>query len=1208
MSEKGYDGLPDLDRRTFLKGTVASTFVGTGLTAGTGLVAGAESGTLVVEQGGNSYEVEPLRTGETIEEFYGIGPRDRHGGDFEVDTSAGIERSDVSELFFFEGPDGLSLVVIHDTRDDSTGGAVTFSCSGLPDDGSWVVEDDLVGDDFAQAPDRLEWQWDGNWGDGGAFRGGLEDGFEITLDPDFISGIDSWQLLSPRSVQRRAFDLHNRYSSSTRTRGWEEVELDLSEFAGQEVTIRMQADGRWTYYRENTVSWIKADYVRIDGVLDEEFDGLDDWECTSEPRGGGSDDTPTKGFCRSEDGYAYVQEETNRTRYLSRTVQLPAEDDLVLRARVKGHINASWSHARLAVEGNAGASDPGRTELDTSEPATLRLEGVEDEPATVTEVTLPPTAVETGEEPTFALTVDPGSHSPDDVTVEAVAELSRRGDHVGSTAASTTTESDDGLVRIEGSVPSASFFSSKPEGVAFDTAIEVLADGEAVETLDARTFAFQEVDRVAAVVARASDTQPSLTDDDLFAYLREKAEFVNESYASGLGSMGAKGFDIEYVNRSHADPDVLDAGWVPLSGEFDDYHQPDTNGNGYYGDEDPGDNSVQFVTDALERAADDLGVDFSTYDTALVTNGPDQNRSVWELSKSFWAGEPLPTIELPIVNVEINLADYVGMSPFETPTGTIDALYGPIRVDTWRHELGHSLGQGLKVGFPDLYEPITFQNFGNVGNWGLMGGRDGKVITAFCRMLGSNFADLSNRWLDWDVRGHVVEDVDVSVSSLTDAEVGDDYPVVASAYAYVSVEWDGWTPSHEVDPQLGVFMLEGRPGGDSSIDDPGGNPIPLSPDPTDEDGVELYRYNGLEVHGDLADLRDILDDILNRRVPDLGIEDAELIDIEFLPSGHDDEVTLGTVGDTYVDDRAATEFELTEDLGGDGATVTLHRDVGALGNAYKIVVRLLGDLEDVVEENTSGTHEHPLPTLDVLAVTPDGRRVGTDPETGEVVNEIEGARVVTTPSEQRVIVPQGVETTATVSAERLKAALRERGLEPPAEFEYEREVLVDTDVTVEERDGVAFLDGRTAFRSTGTAGSDAPALLSAEPEVEPERVNAKSGGEFVTAHVGLPADVDPSAFVVESVALAGVPAVSDEQYGFVKNPPVEHRDGRVYVTVKFPRQAVVERLGTGTHEPAVFGVVGDAEFHGTAAVDVIDPGNGGGKSGNDKKGADGGTN
>lgn len=158
--------------------------------------------TYVVEQSdGRQIEITPLSNSQTIETFYGY-ERDSHP---HAHTTTDISRSNVSELFLWDGPNGLSLVMLHDRRYDSGGGDVTFRFSGLPDDGEWVIRDDDPGNDTYFSRNRVEWHWGSTHTDGGVFRDVSQ--ATITIDPSFYNGIDSWQVLSGSTLEPDRYEL-----------------------------------------------------------------------------------------------------------------------------------------------------------------------------------------------------------------------------------------------------------------------------------------------------------------------------------------------------------------------------------------------------------------------------------------------------------------------------------------------------------------------------------------------------------------------------------------------------------------------------------------------------------------------------------------------------------------------------------------------------------------------------------------------------------------------------------------------------------------------------------------------------------------------------------------------------------------------------------------------------------------------------------------
>ena len=104
-------------------------------------------------------------------------------------------------------------------------------------------------------------------------------------------------------------------------------------------------------------------------VYEEDFEDMSledsDWTCSNQPRESGYSDTPTKGFCTIEDGWATVQEETNRKRYLNKkvTLDVPEDADVLATARFKAHINAQWSDAALKLVVTNGSQSQTVAEL-----------------------------------------------------------------------------------------------------------------------------------------------------------------------------------------------------------------------------------------------------------------------------------------------------------------------------------------------------------------------------------------------------------------------------------------------------------------------------------------------------------------------------------------------------------------------------------------------------------------------------------------------------------------------------------------------------------------------------------------------------------------------------------------------------------------------------------------------------------------------------
>ncbi|WP_276261294.1 hypothetical protein [Haloglomus litoreum] len=230
-----------LSRRAYL--TAIPGMVG-GAALGTGIVgAGAAGPTFVLAQGDRCVTLRPLRGDRPVEAFYdyqlpsdryeGFGASDDGGPYFSSRGTTALQRVDTSLLFLYEGPDGLSLVLVHGKADESDrgGGSATFTFEGLPADGEWVVRDDLYFDQetgerassnydrwrLGETTAQVSWTWAATGTDGGAFRG-LDEETALTIDPAFnddaerlstnyTGTVTDWQALSARDGGVRRYSL-----------------------------------------------------------------------------------------------------------------------------------------------------------------------------------------------------------------------------------------------------------------------------------------------------------------------------------------------------------------------------------------------------------------------------------------------------------------------------------------------------------------------------------------------------------------------------------------------------------------------------------------------------------------------------------------------------------------------------------------------------------------------------------------------------------------------------------------------------------------------------------------------------------------------------------------------------------------------------------------------------------------------------------------
>ncbi|WP_435152475.1 hypothetical protein [Haladaptatus sp. DFWS20] len=161
---------------------------------------------------------------ETVEEFYDYRSSDTSpsGWYSSYGSAQELQRNSESVLYCYDGSRGTSLVFMHGMRGGESGGAVTFSISGLPSDGEWAVTDDQYDaptnyDRFTQEGSEwvVDWTWatepdSGGGADGGAFRGITRDDV-VRIDPAFnedarLHGdhypgeVEAWRALSPDSA------------------------------------------------------------------------------------------------------------------------------------------------------------------------------------------------------------------------------------------------------------------------------------------------------------------------------------------------------------------------------------------------------------------------------------------------------------------------------------------------------------------------------------------------------------------------------------------------------------------------------------------------------------------------------------------------------------------------------------------------------------------------------------------------------------------------------------------------------------------------------------------------------------------------------------------------------------------------------------------------------------------------------------------------
>lgn len=601
----------------------------------------------------------------------------------------------------------------------------------------------------------------------------------------------------------------------------------------------------------------------------------------------------------------------------------------------------------------ATVTDPERGEASATSEVHVPSDAVSRD-AVAVDQTLPPTAVETDERATFEVTLDSLAVEPETLSDYPDVDLVWRDKPLGGVTPSLEelTVADDGTAEYTFTLPSAESVMSDLGDAADDITaaglqydVDLAPDGgtsvAAAPDVTSQTdvYAFETVDTVGVAPVLPSDVEsgdydsPDRHGQDLFDYLRKKAEFVNEYYAGGLGSMGAHGFDFEVIpdarDPTSANPEALEDGWIRLDGERDDYDDGRQEG------------TFPLTADAGQAVVDLFGVEFGRtgpeYDT-LFTVMPER------YTRPFYRGSLAPdaldatTITIPVpvttltgpTTIEVPVAaltDLLPISPVNTTAGRTDAIYCQVDGTAWRHELGHSLGPNNQVGFPDLYY-AEGDNLGFVHNWGLMG-LEGDTISSYSRVLGGDMFT-SDGWLEPDHHTHFL-DATVSPTPLTEKRLGDGAEFVDSTYMDWWIDLDSFGESANPLMRIDPYYVEARKNYDSSVvhpdadedDDYTGDGIPASP--ASHDGVAIYRYGGwgLELAPDDTTDEDLDydDDLLMRILPTINYHGN--------PAGTEDDPTLTDQGssalETYHDPESAATFEIVEGFD-DGPRVDISRD------------------------------------------------------------------------------------------------------------------------------------------------------------------------------------------------------------------------------------------------------------------------------------------
>jgi len=238
---------------------VFGTIIGAGIVTAQSAPSQSD-GQYAVVQGNECVTIDPLgNSSQSVEAFYDYRTPNTSPSSYNYSSygTTHLQEDDTSSLFLYEGRDGISLVLLHDRyAGDTAGGAVTMQFAGLPEAGEWVVEDDSYegrDDEFTHdgTSSRITWVYTDGRNDGAAFRGGLDDDVELTVDPAFNDAADfrlyegtitDWQVLSAteNGYERTSLDMDEPIeirSDGCPSSSVTELEIDDTVTTGESVAI-----------------------------------------------------------------------------------------------------------------------------------------------------------------------------------------------------------------------------------------------------------------------------------------------------------------------------------------------------------------------------------------------------------------------------------------------------------------------------------------------------------------------------------------------------------------------------------------------------------------------------------------------------------------------------------------------------------------------------------------------------------------------------------------------------------------------------------------------------------------------------------------------------------------------------------------------------------------------------------------------------------
>ncbi|MEA5388289.1 hypothetical protein VB779_15435 [Haloarculaceae archaeon H-GB11] len=181
-------------------------------------------------QGDESVDITPFSGDQPVEKLYDLRIPSKYEGDngatdpgtgpyFQSVGTQDLQRESTTICFLYDGPNGLSFVVVHDTN-GGDGGAATWTVESVPEGAKWRVKDDLyldpeTGEPAATNYDKwnvsgttheIDWTW-GSGGTDGGVLGYFDGTFAITIHPAYNAeatlygkyyegDVTAWEVLS----------------------------------------------------------------------------------------------------------------------------------------------------------------------------------------------------------------------------------------------------------------------------------------------------------------------------------------------------------------------------------------------------------------------------------------------------------------------------------------------------------------------------------------------------------------------------------------------------------------------------------------------------------------------------------------------------------------------------------------------------------------------------------------------------------------------------------------------------------------------------------------------------------------------------------------------------------------------------------------------------------------------------------------------------